>query len=366
MIKIFNFSRLRKKIYFVLFVLILMSILFFLSQKSSSNLTDMSGSFDFVCYACLDHLIPFSHLGKQNSLSFSKNSILNLELPILYESCYEEKVLSVNNTISSSDHSNTEISKEIISSDTSATAETYVSPSYTNEYNGVLVQNSSNYDLTYEILDPTGLEISTQNILIFHTHTCESYTPTEQNSYEESGNFRTTDLEYSVAKVGNVLKDHLETYGFNVIHDTTYHDYPSYNGSYGRSLSTVQAILSSYPNTDIIIDLHRDAISDSSYAPSVTINGERVSQLMFVLGTDGSGLNHPNWQSNLKFAVKVQEKANELYPGLFKPIILRNSRYNHHLGKAACIIEVGATGNTLEQSMASMKYLATVLKEILN
>ena len=41
----------------------------------------------------------------------------------------------------------------------------------------------------------------------------------------------------------------------------------------------------------------------------------------------------------------MQEKANELYPGLFKPIILRNSRYNQHLAKAACIIEVGATGN---------------------
>ena len=49
--------------------------------------------------------------------------------------------------------------------------------------------------------------------------------------------------------------------------------------------------------------------------------------------------------------------------GLFKPIILRNSRYNQQLGKAACIIEVGATGNTLEESICSMKYLAKVLNE---
>lgn len=73
---------------------------------------------------------------------------------------------------------------------------------------------------------------------------------------------------------------------------------------------------------------------------------------------------HPNWQKNLQFAVKVQKKANELYPGLFRPILLRNSRYNQQLGKAACIIEVGATGNTLEQSMASMKYLARVFSSI--
>jgi len=86
---------------------------------------------------------------------------------------------------------------------------------------------------------------------------------------------------------------------------------------------------------------------------------------MFVIGTNGGGLWHPNWQQNLQFAIEVQEKANELYPGLFKPMILRNSRYNQHLGKAASIIEVGATGNTLEQTINSMKYLSKVLDEVL-
>ena len=84
---------------------------------------------------------------------------------------------------------------------------------------------------------------------------------------------------------------------------------------------------------------------------------------MFVMGTNGGGLQFPNWNENLKFAVRIQQKANEMYPNLFKPIILRNSRYNQHLGKAACIIEVGATGNTLEQALNSMKYLATVMNE---
>ena len=86
--------------------------------------------------------------------------------------------------------------------------------------------------------------------------------------------------------------------------------------------------------------------------------------MMFVIGTDGGGLQHLNWRQNLKFAVKVQQKADELYPGLFRPIIVRNSRYNQHLTKAATIIEVGATGNTLEQCMVSMKYLARVLNEV--
>ena len=50
------------------------------------------------------------------------------------------------------------------------------------------------------------------------------------------------------------------------------------------------------------------------------------------------GLPHPNWNQNLKFAIKVQEKAEELYPGLFKPIMLTKSRYNQHTGKYANII----------------------------
>ena len=55
-----------------------------------------------------------------------------------------------------------------------------------------------------------------------------------------------------------------------------------------------------------------------------------------------------------------------MYPGLFKPIMLTESRYNQHTGKYASIMEVGSTGNTLEQCLNSMKYLAKVLDEVLN
>src|SRR5699024_660900 len=110
----------------------------------------------------------------------------------------------------------------------------------------------------------------------------------------------------------------LKQYNIPVIHDTSYHDYPAYNGSYTKSLQTVENILKT-TQADIIIDLHRDAIgSRPDYAPTVKIGDDYASQMMFVIGTNEGGLNHPNWQQNLKFAVKVQEKAEEMYPGLFK------------------------------------------------
>ena len=234
---------------------------------------------------------------------------------------------------------------------------------YTKEYNGVKIKNETVYDLSEDDLNANNLKINKSNIIIFHTHTCESYTSSEKYSYTPTGKFRTTDLKYSVARVGDELTKYLKGYKINVIHNKTYHDYPSYTGSYTRSLSTVSSILKN-TNSDILIDLHRDAIgSNSSYAPTVKIGEEYCAQLMFVMGSNGGGLNHPNWKKNLQFTVRLQEIGNKMYPGLFKPIILRNSRYNQHLGKAACIIEVGATGNTLEQCINSMKYLAKIIND---
>jgi len=233
----------------------------------------------------------------------------------------------------------------------------------TYEVFGVKIRNESDYNIQNEIKD-LNVKFNKNNILIFHTHTCESYTPTEQNKYNSTGNFRTTDLNYSVARVGDELEKYLINYGYNVIHNKSYHDYPAYNGSYNRSLVTVENILDENPDTDVVIDLHRDAIGDNTYAPKVKIGDDYCARIMLVIGTDGGGLKHDNWRNNVKFAIKLAQKAEELYPGLCKPVIVRNSRYNHHVSNAACIIEVGATGNTLEECLNSMKYLSKIYNEM--
>lgn len=233
-------------------------------------------------------------------------------------------------------------------------------------YGSVKIRNESQYALTTEMITPNVDFSNKKDIIIYHTHTCESYTPTAANSYQASGNFRTIDLNYSVARVGNELSNYLKSKNYNVIHDKTYHDYPAYSGSYTRSLATIKNVLAQNPGTQFVIDLHRDALgSNSGYAPSVQIGDEVAAQLMFVIGSDGGNLEHPDWLNNFKLAIKIQEKANQMYPGLFKPIILRDSRYNQHVTTGACIIEVGATGNTLEQCNTSMKYLSNVISEVM-
>ena len=229
----------------------------------------------------------------------------------------------------------------------------------------VKIKNETDYQITQDMFDTNDLVIDNKNVILFHTHSCESYTSSEKYPYTPTGNFRTTDLNFTVTRVGTELETYLKQYNYNVVHNKDYHDYPAYNGSYTRSLKTVENILQT-TQSDIIIDVHRDAIgSRSDYAPTVRIGNEEAAQLMFVIGTDAGGLWHPNWKENLKFAIKIQQKAEEMYPGLFKTMMLTKSRYNQHTGKYASIIEVGATGNTLDQCLVSMKYLAEVMHEVI-
>ena len=196
-------------------------------------------------------------------------------------------------------------------------------------------------------------------ILIVHTHTSEGYS--------ESGlatNFRTLDDTMNVVSVGNILKQNLVAKNFMVKHSIKKHDTPSYNGSYSACLKTIEE---EFKNNeyDIVLDLHRDALSSNlNYRPTVEINGESVAKLMFVVGTNDSGLSHAGWMENLKLALLIQNTANEMYPGLFRDLTLSKSRYNQHVCSGALILEVGATGNTLDEVWNSMKYFANVLEAL--
>lgn len=157
-----------------------------------------------------------------------------------------------------------------------------ITQNYNAQYGNVKIKNQTTYELTEDILRPD-ITLDNKNIIIFHTHSCESYTASEKYNYTQTGNFRTTDINYSVTRVGTELENYLKQYNLNAVHDTSYHDYPAYNGSYTRSLQTVENMLKTTPS-DIIIDLHRDAIgSRPDYAPTVKIGDDYAAQIMFVI-----------------------------------------------------------------------------------
>lgn len=374
------FKLIIKIVLFIVILVVIIGIIRYSKRNFEKTSIDTNKYLSYIT----DEITVMGNLELDNKLSLNPEIILDSEfraskaitsrnMDSLELSNYDEEENSKANIVNENESLNQSTEKvngenlgEIKEVNTGVQTEVIKSTykeTYNYSVNGVKIKNETNFNLDELQLSTDNVNTDNKNVIIFHTHTCESYTQTENCRYEESGNYRTTNLEYSVSKVGDELGKYLTNYGFNVIHNKTYHDYPAYNGSYGRSLKTVSDILSKN-KANIIIDLHRDAMNDETYAPKVKIGDEYVSQIMFVIGTDGSGLKHDNWKQNLEFAIKVQQKGNELYPGLFKPIILRNARYNQNLSSEAVIVEFGATGNTLEEATGASKYLAKVLSEI--
>lgn len=190
-------------------------------------------------------------------------------------------------------------------------------------------------------------------VLIFHTHTTESF----------YGCDRTDNEELNVVSVGKVIADILTENGINTIHCKTVHDY-DYNGSYSKSYDTVQQILADNPSIKIVLDVHRDGITyeDGSGLRVISdINGKTAGQFMLVVGTDEGGLYHPAWEDNLSFAVKLQARMNEKYPGLARPLNLRQERFNQNLSPGMIIVECGGNGN----SLAEVKYGAELFSSAL-
>ena len=200
-------------------------------------------------------------------------------------------------------------------------------------------------------------------ILIMHTHGSEAYTPAGLDRYEESDDRRTEDTEYNVVRIGAELKKLLEEQGLIVIHDTQIHDYPSYTGSYTRAEQAIQKQLKDNPSISIILDIHRDALNSDSviYKTMADESGVCASQIMMLCGSNASGLQHDNWQKNFGLALYLQQAVNAKHPTLMRPVSLVKERYNTHLTNGSIIVEVGSSGNTLQEALAAIRLYAEAI-----
>lgn len=231
-------------------------------------------------------------------------------------------------------------------------------------YGGLTVKNATDYIIDTAALVSAGpsqtLPSEGPQILIIHTHGSEAYAQTGSARYAESDTSRTQDKEYSVIKVGDELTSALEAQGLTVLHDREIYDYPSYTGSYSRSGAAVEAYLAQYPNIAVVIDLHRDALTDGevTYKTVAELDGTASSQVMFVVGTDASGLTHPYWEQNLRLALYLQQAMNSKYPTLARPVSVVCERYNQHLTTGSLILEVGSSGNTLQEAITAVRLFA--------
>lgn len=191
-------------------------------------------------------------------------------------------------------------------------------------------------------------------VLLMHTHTTESYMAYDAGYYNKSDPSRTTNEKENVVAIGEMMAQQLQAAGIPVLHDTTVHDQP-YSGAYGRSLKTVQSILKQYPSIQVVIDVHRDGVmadETTKVKPTVKINGEKVAQVMLLVGlNDTKSVPNPNWPNNLAMAAQLQQFADASKDGLMRPMVLRDGRFNQHTAPYCFLVEMGSDSNTLSEAM---------------
>ena len=262
-----------------------------------------------------------------------------------------------------SNYSDTTVFNTIDSKDIQVVAET-------NNYQklkvcGVDITNySTNRNIDFaKILNSENKEFSRKSdtVFMYTTHTSESYANSQLYSFEYTSPRRTTDGQYNMLSVASIFASNLNKKGINTICSLTPHDYGEYNSAYTNSRRTFESIVLQNPDVAISIDVHRDAIEDLDFAPKAELSGYNVASLMLVMGIGYSDGYNPYYEQNLKLALEIQILANKIYPGLFRPMIIRNSIYNQDIKENSFLVEVGASGNTLDEAKLATRCLANLL-----
>ena len=237
---------------------------------------------------------------------------------------------------------------------------------------GIYVRNHTRYEIDIETLLREPLHFADPNsppaVLILHTHGTESFEPDGEDWYENTDNYRTNDPNLNITRIGREVTAIFRARGIPVIHNQYLHDYPSFRGSYGRSLETARRYLEQHPEIQVIIDLHRDAIMDANgryIRTMANIHGIEAGQVMLVVGTDHAGLEHPHWRDNFRFALHLQRAMIDRYPTLARPISLREERFNAHLAPGAILVEIGTCANTLQEALAASRLFAEITADVL-
>lgn len=218
-----------------------------------------------------------------------------------------------------------------------------------------LKENDVNKKDIKNVSEEDKMKNANKRILIYHTHTCEAYSPGEPSKKDPSNN---------IVAVGDALTAELEKRGFAVIHDKTFHD-TVYDDSYYKSRETLKRYLNQYKDFDLIIDMHRDSGPRKESVTGV-VNGEPVAKVMFVPATA-----NPRYKNQLIKMNSIVNIASKSFPDLLRgrPIFDTYTTgityYSQDLSDNAVLIEVGASTNTLSEAKTSMKYLGQVIGEAL-
>ncbi|KUG04661.1 stage ii sporulation protein p [hydrocarbon metagenome] len=184
-------------------------------------------------------------------------------------------------------------------------------------------------------------------IAVYHTHSDESYVPSDgKESIEGNG---------GIYDVGQAFVDELKKLGFDVQYNKNNHN-PHDINAYSRSRKTAVSLMKK-ENPDVIVDVHRDAVPPGVY--QAEIEGQEVTKIKLVIGKQ-----NPNMKTNLEFAKKIKAVMDKQNPGLSNGIFIGKSDFNQDLSPRAILIEVGAHTNSKTAASEGVKLFASTMQAV--
>ena len=135
---------------------------------------------------CLDismSLMSYKKNKNNNKEILTSKKILAMGAGIFDESIYKNTDLIINEDELTIDDTEELINQIALLPDnviTEEVAQNNITPKVTTSYGSVKINNQSKYEITEEILTPNAEITNKKDVLIYLTHTCESYTPSER------------------------------------------------------------------------------------------------------------------------------------------------------------------------------------------
>ncbi len=260
-----------------------------------------------------------------------------------------------------------------ISNDGKILSEDYSRKNATAEYDKILLRNTT-LDVEINIEDYINQKITANvsknqpAVLIYHTHTSESYELIDRDFYSNARSIRSENKGETVVRIGEEVCKILNENGYKTIHITDTFD-EQYSGAYERSREKVSEVLRNNPSIQIVLDVHRDSIyqkDGSRIKTTAEIDGKKVAQIMLTTGCEsGNVTDFPNWEKNLTFALKLQNKLANDNSKLIRPLVFSSRKYNMDLLPCALSVDIGTDANTLTEAIFSARYFAESLTELL-
>jgi len=195
-------------------------------------------------------------------------------------------------------------------------------------------------------------------IYIYNTHQTEGYSKEGISEY---------DIVPTVLFASYYLREKLNDYGLptmvetNDISEILRVNQWSYGSSYKASRYLLLDAIAKHQNLAYFLDIHRDSISHE--ASTTEYNGKKYAKVLFVIGKE-----HQNYEKNLDFATKINEKMKLKVNTISRGVIGKegqnvNGIYNQDVSPNAILIEVGGQYNNIAEVTNTMEVIALSLKE---